>query len=215
MSDDDQITRGRMAWQRLQSHQRTAWADWRAVGEALKIGKDAALLAANAKTPHGKIYTRIFGNWLRETGFDEIRSAHRYRLLLCIENIAAIEAWRACLPEWQRNRYNHPDAVWFAHRRAVHGEQRRPMSRPFRPPNSGPRDHGRPIFWPQDSLRRAHQAMLDCRSNDLLKLARVALEAAVRTEADILALLDAHPKQTHQIRQRKAIAAPVVLELTA
>jgi hypothetical protein len=46
-----------------------------------------------------------------------------------------------------------------------------------------------PVFWPQQSLRRAHEAMLDCRSTDLLKLARVALEAAIRQEADLLDLL--------------------------
>jgi hypothetical protein len=48
----------------------------------------------------------------------------------------------------------------------------------------------RPVFWPQDFLRRAHAAMLDARSGDLLKLARVCLEAAIRDEADLLALLD-------------------------
>ena len=46
------------------------------------------------------------------------------------------------------------------------------------------------MFWPQAALRRAHRAMLDSRSSDLLRLARVALEGAIRDRADLLALLD-------------------------
>jgi hypothetical protein len=49
------------------------------------------------------------------------------------------------------------------------------------------------FHWPQEHLKRAHRAMLDCRSNDLLTLARAALQAAIRNEADLLALLPAVP----------------------
>jgi hypothetical protein len=45
----------------------------------------------------------------------------------------------------------------------------------------------------EDCMRRAHQAMLDSKSSDLLTLARAALQAAIRTEADLLALLPAEP----------------------
>lgn len=216
----DKIEAGRQAWQRLQAHQRAAWADWRAVGEAIKIGRDVALLAANAKTPHGKIYTRIFGDWLRDNGLDEIRQAHRYRLLLCIENIAAIEAWRAGLPERQRDRYNHPDSIWFAWRRAMYGE-RRPMSRPDRPKsgNVSRGDHHRQVYWSQDHIQRAARAVSEsyC-GGDVYMIARRALEAAVRSEADLFALIDSHPKQTHQIRKPTAprqTAAPAAAEVHA
>ncbi len=60
-------------------------------------------------------------------------------------------------------------------------------------------------------MRRAHQAMLDSRSSDLLTLARVALEAAIRTEADILELLQpANPPPKAQ----RSTSAPA-LELSA
>jgi hypothetical protein len=41
-------------------------------------------------------------------------------------------------------------------------------------------------------LRRAHEAMLKSKSTDLLTLARLALEAAIRNENDLLDLL--HPE---------------------
>jgi hypothetical protein len=49
------------------------------------------------------------------------------------------------------------------------------------------------VYWPQAALRRAHLAMLDSRSNDLLMLARCELQAAIRNEADLLELLDDTP----------------------
>lgn len=47
---------------------------------------------------------------------------------------------------------------------------------------------GKPVYWSQAALRRAHEPMVKSRSSDLLILARLALEAAIRTEADLLAL---------------------------
>lgn len=48
---------------------------------------------------------------------------------------------------------------------------------------------GKPIFWSRDAMKRAHVAMLDSGSSDLLTLARCALQAAIRNERDLLALL--------------------------
>jgi hypothetical protein len=47
-----------------------------------------------------------------------------------------------------------------------------------------------------------HQAMLDSRSHDLLTRARVALQAAIRCEADLVALLDQPPKPTARQTRR-------------
>jgi hypothetical protein len=52
----------------------------------------------------------------------------------------------------------------------------------------------RPIHWPQQCVRAAHEAMLKSRSHDLLRLARLALEAAIRTESDLIELLNDVPK---------------------
>jgi hypothetical protein len=44
--------------------------------------------------------------------------------------------------------------------------------------------------------------MLDSRSHDLLTRARVALQAAIRCEADLVALLDQPPKPTARQTRR-------------
>ena len=52
-----------------------------------------------------------------------------------------------------------------------------------------PQRAGRAIHWLQEPIRRAASAMRESRSNDLLILARVALQAAIRSEDDPFALL--------------------------
>ena len=52
-----------------------------------------------------------------------------------------------------------------------------------------PQRAGKAIHWPQEPIRRAASAMRESRSNDLLILARVALQAAIRSEDDLFALL--------------------------
>jgi hypothetical protein len=48
------------------------------------------------------------------------------------------------------------------------------------------------VFWPQSAIKRAADAMRESGSRDLYVLARVALEAAIRCEADLLELLSPH-----------------------
>jgi hypothetical protein len=52
-----------------------------------------------------------------------------------------------------------------------------------------PQRAGKAIHWLQEPIRRAASAMRESRSNDLLILARVALQAAIRSEDDLFALL--------------------------
>ena len=65
------------------------------------------------------------------------------------------------------------------------------------------------LNWSQDAVRRAYESMLKSQSHDLLVLARVALQGAIRSEADLLALLPAEPPQTHSA---KAPAASAVVD---
>jgi hypothetical protein len=57
--------------------------------------------------------------------------------------------------------------------------------------------------------------MLDSRSHDLLMLARVALEAAIRTENDLLALLDEPPATSTPRGSAKPNGAPAAAEAHA
>ena len=52
-----------------------------------------------------------------------------------------------------------------------------------------PQRAGKAIHWLQEPIRRAASAMRESRSNDLLILARAALQAAIRSEDDLFALL--------------------------
>jgi hypothetical protein len=215
--DVNHIELGKQAWQRLRDRDRKAWADWLEVGKALKIGKDAAMLAAKAKSPHGRTYVRMFGAWLRETGFDKVLQSHRYRLLQCIANIDEIEAWRAGLDETTRDKYNHPDAVWFAWRRAVHKEP--PVyTRPYRPPNQSGKHVGgrysRPLYFDQDVIKRVAVALREHWCSDTYKLAVVVLNAAFPTEDALRELLPVdRPKPAPRLP--KPTAAPIALEIHA
>jgi hypothetical protein len=46
-----------------------------------------------------------------------------------------------------------------------------------------------PIYWPSDAVLRAATAIREANSTDIFVLARRTLEAAIRNEADLLALL--------------------------
>lgn len=67
------------------------------------------------------------------------------------------------------------------------------------PGEDGDRRGSRGSHGPQDFVRRAHEAMLKSRSTDLLTLARLALEAAIKTESDVLALLTPSPHATAKV----------------
>jgi hypothetical protein len=116
---DAAIEAGREAWQRLREAPRATWTDWLMVARALIIGRTEALELANTNRPVGTRYNAAMGRWLRETGLADVSAQERYRLLLVLENLPAIEAWRAGLDDAQRRRLNHPGAVWHGWRRAV------------------------------------------------------------------------------------------------
>jgi hypothetical protein len=209
---DDTVSTGRAAWQRLRDRERATWADWLAVGRALIIGRAAAMQEAKANRPLGSKYNRLFGAWLRSNGFDTISTQERYRIVLCIENLTTIEEWRKTLDNAKKRTLNHPGAVWHAWRGSIKAETPRPAQRQqvvFKRVTAATdaARQGRAIYWPQDAMRRAHQAMLDSRSHDLLILARAALQAAIRNEGDLLALLPAPQTTSTPRRNGNAVQA--------
>jgi hypothetical protein len=113
--------------------------------------------------------------------------ARSYRCISCT-NRQAIEEWRATLDEKKRHAWNHPGAVWAHWRRSLKTEIATPKRQPVQGAQSSHRP-GKAVFWPQDMLRRAAMALRECSSNDIFRLARVALEAAIRTESDLIELL--------------------------
>ncbi len=116
----------------------------------------------------------------------------------------AIEAQRPTLDEKKRNALNHPGAIWAHWRRSLKAETPAPQRQHIVARIAAAGDtarNGKAVFWPQECLKRGHEAMLACRSNDLLKLCRVALEAAIRDQNDLMALLPAEPPATSTPRR--------------
>jgi hypothetical protein len=186
----DRQRRGIAAWARLREHDRATWTDWLDVARALAVGRTAALKAADTNRCVGSRYNAAMGIWLRENGLDGVNNQERYRALLILENLAEIETWRAGLDEGQRRRWNHPNAVWSHWRRRQQDSSRSaPALRNFVKAAMPSHKNGKPVHWPQHVMRRAAMALKECGSGDIFIAARAVLEAAVRSENDLIELL--------------------------
>jgi hypothetical protein len=104
------IAAGRAAWAKLK-HDET-WTDWVAVGRALSAGKAAVMGFLRTNSPAGRQWSKHFGGWLRESGFDEIDKGVRSRLEKCMDHLPEIEAWRETIGVDRRQQWNHPNTVW-------------------------------------------------------------------------------------------------------
>ena len=61
-----------------------------------------------ANSAWGQHYSREFGKWIKEHGFDRMPKSTRSVAIELHEHIAEITAWRATLPERQRRQLVHP-----------------------------------------------------------------------------------------------------------
>lgn len=133
--------------------------------------------------------------------------------------LPAVEAWRKALPPVEQRRLNHP-SLWFKFCRAT--KPARAVTRPVSSPNQPARGkashrggYHRAIHFDQDMVKRAGDAMRQSWSNDVYRLAAIALAAALRNENDLLALLpaDRPAKPAPPKPAPRQIAAPAALEL--
>jgi hypothetical protein len=108
-SDTALVACGREALARLHSDRK--WDDWMKFGEAVRIGRTAAMSAAGRNDPKGRRYNKYFGQWLKHYGLDGVDKADRTRLLECVDNREAIETWLEQIPPAQRLCWNHPSVV--------------------------------------------------------------------------------------------------------
>jgi hypothetical protein len=105
------IKQGQESWQRHIHKGDATWNDWTAIGAALLIGRQDAMAAAETEQPIGSRYNSEFGSWLAHHHFDNIDKGDRIRLIEVIDNLPAIEAWRATLTQTARLRLNHPSSI--------------------------------------------------------------------------------------------------------
>jgi hypothetical protein len=114
----DRIVRqGVAAWVRLKKDKN--WHDWLAVGDALLIGRGLAMYQAGTNRPSGKGYSQEFGRWLSKNKLDDMDKSDRAKLFKVMDNLAAIEQWRATLTLTERLKLNHPVTVLRNYERAT------------------------------------------------------------------------------------------------
>jgi hypothetical protein len=106
---ENYIKRGQEAWRRHKDN--ATWSDWLAIGQALSIGRQDAMAAAGTNQPVGSRYNAVFGDWLVRHGFDDIDKSDRHRLTEVMDNLPAVEAWRATLDQTARLRLTHPSTI--------------------------------------------------------------------------------------------------------
>jgi hypothetical protein len=98
------------ALERIQRGQ--TWLDWRKVAELFSHGRKLAMLHGHANKPEGKGYNLCFSGWLdSHPKLRMVDKATRNHAMQCMDQIDAIEAWRATLAENQRQTINHPTTV--------------------------------------------------------------------------------------------------------
>jgi hypothetical protein len=82
---------------------------------ALDIARTTAMSEAGTNKPSGWKYSQAFAKWLRcHSEFEPIGKldkADRSRLFECLENLEAINAWRATLPPHHLLKLNYPPTV--------------------------------------------------------------------------------------------------------
>jgi hypothetical protein len=103
------VRQGTAAWARLKKEKN--WNDWMAVGDALLVGRTFAMNDAGTNAPVGKGYNLTFNQWLVNAKLSDMDNCDRAKLLIVMENRAALEQWRATLTETERLRLNHPTSV--------------------------------------------------------------------------------------------------------
>jgi len=97
------IRAGRDAWEEISRAE--SFESWKLIGKALAVGKAHALRVTGANAAWGQHYSREFGKWMKQHGFDKMAKSVRSVAIELHENAKAIEAWRA---ERQRKRLIHP-----------------------------------------------------------------------------------------------------------
>jgi hypothetical protein len=118
-SKSEILRQGAEAIERLSSDRSRDWADWRKVLAALEIGRHEAMLEAGVNTPRGYRYCTAFAKWLRcHEAFQAIDQADRKRMFDCLDNLGAIEEWRARLAPSQQLKWNNPIIVLREWRRS-------------------------------------------------------------------------------------------------
>jgi hypothetical protein len=152
-SKSEILRQGAEAMERLSSDRSRDWADWRKVLAAFGIGRHEAMLEAGVNTPRGYGYCTAFAKWLRcHEAFQAIDQADRKRMFDCLDNLGAIEEWRARLAPSQQLKWNNPIVVLREWRRSQRPVPKPPA--PESPADAPPPEPKPPALLAPTELRR-------------------------------------------------------------
>lgn len=98
------IRQGVEAWRLTQKS--ASYDNWKAIGLALRIGRDVATRATGVTT--GRHYAKVFCDWADQYGFAGMHKSDRWAAVDLAENTEDIETWRTTLSEKDRRRLTHP-----------------------------------------------------------------------------------------------------------
>jgi hypothetical protein len=207
---DEVIVAAQQAWRRVRGN--ATFDDWVSIARGLAAGRAFSMKLAKRNKPVGTTYNRAMGQWLAQHGLDEISAQERYRALLVLDNLAAIESWRNALPEERRRTFNHPGAIWHAWQRRA----RPNASNPRQPDRRPGADQQQPAATPSATAPSA--SPWPCDEDALLSAIVAGLEQRWRT-GDLMAIaqsvfwqvrgfLDPRTKDRARVLVARAVSSP-------
>jgi hypothetical protein len=119
------IRLGAEAWQAASADKSHSFEAYKIIGAALLIGRDHAMRTVGVNTPHGRRYSAAFRQWMKGFGFGDMPDTTRKHIVMLVDNAAAIEAWRAALPQCERDRIGNAQHMvrrWQASLKNGHGK---------------------------------------------------------------------------------------------
>jgi len=106
------------AWRRIKTGQVRLWSDWTlVVGPGLIKARAEAMWIAQTNVPMGRGYNTAMSGLLAEYKLDDMGETSRAHLLKVMENLAAVEEWRA--KQKDPGDLNHPSRVWMKYQRSA------------------------------------------------------------------------------------------------
>ncbi|WP_316159806.1 hypothetical protein [Bradyrhizobium sp. SZCCHNRI20481] len=206
VSDNDIIAQGREAMARIRQGEQMSFQDWCAVGRACRIGRREAMALAKVNSPKGAAYSLRMNGWLADQGLGDISRMDQFYAMQMADNPEEIGAWRNALPEAKRRRFTSPHGIVNGWQRSF--QRPSPKARNIvQKPRPAWKAKGAPIGIPGDMIQRAALALREGWCNDVVVLARLAIQAAIRSEADVIELL---PVKRGQPIHQKPTASDVV-----
>src|SRR5206468_10247422 len=89
-------------WKRMKS--RDTFDDWLVIGFGLEAGSRDIMAAYGLNQRNGKKWSGPWGDWLRMTGLIDVDASARSYLLKIMDELLAVQAWRAKLNDEQRRK---------------------------------------------------------------------------------------------------------------